>query len=72
MLNIDSLTKDYRKGMLKIKHIVLENIHVDSSGFERVGVVLKKFGIFFAYYRRFAIFAIPFSRVNVRARKHFH
>lgn len=32
----------------------------------------EKFGIFFAYYRRFAIFAIPFSRGNVRARKYFH
>lgn len=42
---------------------------VDLSG---QAVNLEKFGIFFAYYRRFAIFAIPFSRGNVRARKYFH
>jgi hypothetical protein len=40
--------------------------------FGRCAWSLGKFGIFFAYYSRFAIFAIPFSRGNVRARKYFH
>ncbi len=42
---------------------------VDLSG---LWACFEKFGRFFAYYRRFAIFAIPFSRGNVRARKYFH
>ncbi len=42
---------------------------------EDLGLIVvwfEKFGIFFAYYSCFAIFAIPFSRGNVRARKYFH
>lgn len=31
-------------------------------GLSGCGGCFEKFGIFFAYYRRFAIFAIPFSR----------